>query len=155
MMLQMLFQTLAEIEHTDQGIEDGQYDKEDREDGKGRKRLSDRHVILRMERVVDSGQLEDEVRQSSEVKKHDDNHARLDLAPGEEGSEEKDSNGYRDSGSGQTDFDCTLPGDDDEELDGETDEEEEIELQEGDVHLVGNWLSPPLATTVLGLRRLT
>ena len=55
--------------------------------------------------------------------------------PGEVSGEEKNSDRNGNGGGRESDFDVALAGDNDEKLNGETDEEEEIELQEGDIHL--------------------
>ena len=88
-----------------------------------------------MDWVINSGELEDEVRKTTEVQQHDGHHTGLNLVPGEVGGEEEDSERDGDRGGRECYFDVALAGDNDEELDGETDEEEEIELQEGDIHL--------------------
>ena len=57
--------------------------------------------------------------------------------PREVGGEEKNSDRNGNSGGRESDFDVALAGDNDEKLNGETDEEEEIKLEKRDVDLQG------------------
>lgn len=57
----MWFQPEVEIGRADAGIDDGQDDENDGDDGKGRQGLSDRSVLFPLGGLVHPHELEDEV----------------------------------------------------------------------------------------------
>lgn len=110
------------------------------EDGQG---VSDRQVLRLMSGLVHANQFEDEIGETSHVGAHDYNTARLILTTSEECREKEDEDSNGDSGDCQDELgrgDLTATGDglardDDQELNGEAQKEEEIELQKCNVDL--------------------
>lgn len=133
--LEVLLQAGSEIEHADHRVDDGQDDEDDGQDGKRSQRLLHRLVEVLVRLVIDSRQLEDEVGESSEIQDDDGDHAPFPFLANEHcrRQQDGDGNGYR--CRGQTKFGIRLASDDDEELNRESKEEEEIELQKCDVNL--------------------
>lgn len=133
--LQVWPQTSAKVAHADDGVNDGEEDKENGDDGKGGQGLADSFVRFFETRLVDSHKLEDEVAESAKVENNDNNHSGDVLPAGEEGSGNKNYNGDGNRNDGQGKLGVALLGNDDDELNNETEEEEEIELQQGNVNL--------------------
>jgi hypothetical protein len=67
---------------------------------------------------------------------NDDNHSRCRFSAYKPSTTQQDDNGDRDGCHGERKLGSTFSRDQHQELDGETQEEEEIKLQEGDVNLV-------------------
>ena len=110
-----------------------------RQNGKRSQRLASRLVVLLAQAVCDvhTDELKEEVRQSNKVDNDTDNHAydRFATHPESGGEEQKEGD---DQGRGcEDDFDCRGLLNDDEKLNREGKEEEEIELEKGDVNLAG------------------
>ena len=80
-------------------------------------------------------ELEQEVTESNEVDDDDTNHSSDRLATDPPGGEEQKEEGDDEGGCGKNEFDCLGVLDDDQELHGEGQEEEEVELEESDVNL--------------------
>lgn len=85
--------------------------------------------------LVHSYELEDEVSQARKVQDEDEDHSRAILTTCEESGEKEDHDGERNGGHCEAPFGVCDVRDDDEELDSEAQEEEEIELEKGDVDL--------------------
>ena len=85
--------------------------------------------------LIDADQLEEEVGQTTEVEQDDEADAETVLAPREEGGAQQDADGDGDRGDVQAQLEVFDAVDDDEELDGEAQEEKEVEFEEGDVDL--------------------
>lgn len=85
--------------------------------------------------LVHSHELEDEVSQACKVQDEDEDHARATLAAREECGEQEDHDGKGNGGHCETPFSVRNVRHNDEELDGEAEEEEEIEFEEGDIDL--------------------
>ena len=134
----------AEVVHADEGVDDGQDDEHDGQDGKGRQRPPDGVVVLAVAGLVDAHQLEEEVGEAAKVGQDDEAHADLVLAAGEEGGAEEDSDGDGDGGDVEAQLDVVEAVDDDEELHGKAEEEEKVKLEQGDVDL--STLSAPRTT---------
>lgn len=131
-------EALAEVVHADEGVDDGQDDENDGEDGKGGQRAAHGDVILAVARLVDPDELEEKVGQAAEVEENDANDAEAVLALGEEGGAQQDSDGDGDGGDMQAELEVLDAVDDDKELHRETQEEEKVKLEHGDVDLGGN-----------------
>lgn len=132
----VLLETSAKVAHANDGVDNGQDDEEDGDDSEGRQRLPHGHVELPVVWLVDAHELEDEVAQATEVQNDDNDHTDLLLSPGEESGADENRNGNRDGGSSQSVLHNLDIAHDDKELDGESEEEEEIEFKESDVDLV-------------------
>jgi hypothetical protein len=126
---EMLLQTIAEIHHADHTVDNGDDNQNDGDHSECCHRLLDREIIGTLDWIVDSRQLEDEVGKTTEVEDHDAHHAPLPFSSCEPCSAEQNGNGNGDCGTRQTKFDPCHSTHDDEELNGEADEEEEIELE--------------------------
>jgi hypothetical protein len=133
--LEMRLESLAEIKHTHDGVDDGEEDEKNGDDGECSQRSANSFVVLLVTWLVNSNQLKDEVAETSEVKNDDSNHAGLVLAAGEECGGEENQNGDGDGDDGEGEFRIILVGDDDNELNDEAEEEEEIELEQSDINL--------------------
>lgn len=97
--------------------------------------------------LIHPDQLEDEISQGGEQDSHDESHGNLLLPPGAPSREDQECDGEREYGNREVKF--VVPtgtgnrlgyiawggGDDDNKLDGETDEEEEIEFEKSDKNL--------------------
>lgn len=84
---------------------------------------------------VHAYELEEEVRQGDEVDNNNDNHAGDGFATDPECSQEKKNEGDHEGGSGEAKLDLASVLHNNEELDGKGKEEEEIELEKGNVNL--------------------
>jgi len=103
-----------------------------------------RFVVLLKVGLVHSEQLEDEIRQSSKENNHHQPHRNLFLPPGAPGSKNQESDGNWQGGDRQVEFVVSACGanpvaggrrDDDDKLDGESNEEEKVKLQKGNENL--------------------
>lgn len=134
----MRLETLVEVVRADACNDNGEQKQEDGKNSKGSQRLASGLVVLLAVGIghVHSDELEQEVGQSDKIDEDDDNHSsdRLATNPpsGQEEEEKGDDQGS--GGKGELNRLCVL--DDDKELDREGEEEEEIELEEGNVNLV-------------------
>jgi len=133
---QVVLKPVAKVGHADEGVDDGQDDEQDGDDGKGRQAPGHGGVREGVARLVDAHELEEEVREAAEVEQDDARRADVVLVPGEEGRGQEDDDGDGDGRDGQAELDVGDVPDDDEKLYRETEEEEEVKLQEGDVNLV-------------------
>lgn len=133
----MRLQTLVEIVCADASHDDGDNDQEDGEDGEARQGFAGGLVVIQAGLVggVHAHQLKQKVRQCAEIDDDDGNHANDRLAPHPKRGEEEEHEGYDQGGSCEALFDGLGVVHDDEELYGEGEEEEEVELEEGDVNL--------------------
>lgn len=124
---------LSKVPHTDNAVGDCQEDEENGDDGESGERLLDSGVVLSPR--VDSDELEDEVCESTVVEDDDGDHTGLIFLASEEGGTRENEDSDRDGDNCQGEFGVAGIGDDDHELDNETQEEEEIKLQQSDVNL--------------------
>ena len=131
----MFLEPLAKVVHADEGVGDGEDDEQDRHDGKGRKRLLNRLVEVPVARLEDAHELEEEVGEAGKVEEDDEAHAELVLALSEKGGKDQDADRNGDGRECQAELGIWLTVDDDQELHGKAEEEEEIELEEGNVNL--------------------
>ena len=92
-------------------------------------------VVFFEARLIDADKLEEEVGQATKVEEDGKDHAQLDFAAGEEGGQQEDGNGDGNGRRRQAEFGVFDIGDDDEELDGKSEEEEEIKLEESNIDL--------------------
>lgn len=149
---EVLLEALAKVAHADDGVDDGENDQEDGDDGESGQRPADGHVVLAVSRLVDADQLEDEVAQSTEIEDDDGDNAQLVLAAGEVGGADEDGDGDGDGSGGEGVLDDLDVADNDEELNGEAEEKEKVELEEGNVDLHRLTLLVDILGTFLGHR---
>lgn len=99
--------------------------------------LPRRSIVLQSCSVggVHTDELEEEVGERDEVHDNNDNHSRNGFAADPESRKEKEHKCYDQSGGSETEFDSGCVFDDNEELYREGKEEEEVELEKGDVNL--------------------
>ena len=90
--------------------------------------------------LVHPGEFENEVCEAAEVDEDGEDHANLVLPSSPECRHEQDEDRDRDGGDRQPVLSICQPGDDNQELDGEAEEEEKIKLQQSDVDLAGSAL---------------
>jgi hypothetical protein len=133
---EMVLEAVAKVTQADDGVDNGENDEKNGDDSKGRQRLLDGFIVLLVTGLVDSDKLEDEVAETAEVEDDDGNHARLVLPAGEECGAEEDDDGDWNGGNRQSELGIVGRSDNDDKLDDEAQEEEEIELEKGDVNLV-------------------
>jgi len=138
----VLFQAGTEIAHADECVDDGQDDENDGHDSKRSERTLNRHVVLCLGWLVHPHKLVKEVGQSTKVEQNDQAHAGFVLAAGEVAGGYQNGDGDWYGGDGETEFDTGFPRDDDQKLNGKTEKEEEVELDEGDVNLHTSAVSP-------------
>ncbi len=131
----MRLEPRAKVAHANEGVDDGQNDEQDGQDGKGRQRAPDGFVVLAVVGLVDAHQLEEEVGQAAKVQKDDEADANPVLAAREEGGAEEDGDGDRDGSNVEAQLEVFHAVDDNEELHGEAEEEEKVKLEQGDVDL--------------------
>ena len=90
---------------------------------------------LRIVDVVHANQFEQEVRHAAEVKEDDHTHS-VDRFPSRPvPGQEKNRNRQNQDCKSETKFDIRCPRDHDQELDGEGEKKEKVELQESDINL--------------------
>lgn len=78
----MLLQSLVEVCHAHRGIDDRHNDQNDRDYRKTGERLPDRHVVCLVARLIHSGQLEDEISQSTKEAANCQDHPECVLSAG-------------------------------------------------------------------------
>lgn len=139
----MWLQSLVEIGHAYTGVDDGGYNKKDCDDSKTGQTLTDRKVILGVAFLIHPGEFEDEVCKAAEVEENGDHHSNLVFASSPESCHEQNEDSDRNRCNGQSIFGIGYSCDNDEKLYCEAEEEEEIELQEGDVNLMRSVSSQP------------
>jgi hypothetical protein len=117
--------------------DDGEDEQKNGEDGKGCQRFARRLVVvLSVEiRNVHANQLEQEVGHGDEVDDNNGNHAGDGFAADPPGGEEEEEEGDDQGNGGQGELDGLCVFDNNEELHGKGKEEEEIELEKGNVNL--------------------
>jgi len=143
-------EAFVEIHDTGDRVDDRQDDEQDGDHGESSQTSSSRLVRLFVVLSPHAHQLEDEVCQRSEQDEHNTPHHSLLLPASEERSGGQEGNGDWQCGNGDIKLivlpadDATLAGgeagsgrNDDDELNGEANEEEEVELQESDENLEG------------------
>ncbi len=129
-------ETFLVIEGAHDTIDDGHQDKDDGEDGEGGEFLARSKVVLLTLGGVHANELEYKVCQPSEVEDQNRKGAEQPLPSAEECCGKKDDDGDGNSGDCEGELALSLR-DDYNELDGEAEEKEEIELEEGNVDLEG------------------
>lgn len=133
---ELLLQPLAKVESAYQRVEKRRDDEADGDNGKRGQGHLDGTVVKLPIIGEEPCQFEDEVDQCPEIEKHGRYHTQfLFIVRGIPSSEE---NGNRDGdrGDGETKFRIPLLRDDANELDQESNHEEEVELQQGDIDQV-------------------
>lgn len=142
----MGLEPLAEVVHADETVGDGQNNEDDGENGEGSQGTADGKVVLAVTWLIDTDKLEEEVGKAAKVEQNNEAGAEAVFALGEKGGTQQDSNGDWDGGNVQAELDILQAVNDDEELNGEAEEEEKIELEQGDVNLLrkkGSLVSRP------------
>lgn len=99
--------------------------------------MSSGQVLVRHARIVHPHEFKDEVSHSGEVEDDDESLANVGLAAGDISGEEEEENGDNERGNSKGEF-VVFAVHDDKELNGEADEEEKVELEEGDVDLLAH-----------------
>ena len=163
-------ETLREIEGAHNGIGCRQQDQDNSEHSESCERFSDGQVLLESGWVVHPDQFEDEIGQSSNVKEleerdgqsrasyyesvscktHNDyDHARSAFPPSENTSQYQNDDGDWNGRNRQVELNTPMLSNNDDELDGESNEEEEIKLEQGNINLSGVSLRNPNDTQSL------
>jgi len=132
----MILQSLTKIAHANERVDDGEDDEEDSHNRKRRQGLPNRHITVAGVPVVDPHELEEEVAQSAKVEEDGHDHAKPVLSLRGEGGKEQNTNRDWNRSDCEAELVFRHARDDDEKLDGETEEEEEVELQQRNVNLV-------------------
>jgi hypothetical protein len=133
---EVVLEAVAKVLQADDGVDNGEDDEKNGDDSKGSQRFLDGLVVFPVARLVDSDKLEDEVAETAKVEDDDGNHAGLVLPAGKECGAEEDDDGDGNGGNCQGKLGIVGRSDNDHKLDDEAEEEEEIELEKGDVNLV-------------------
>ena len=130
-------QALVEVVSAHASNDDGDNEQQDGEDGEAGERLAGGHVVLEASRARDvhADELEQEVGQGDEVDDDDDNHADDGLTAHPPCGEEEQHKGDGEGGGSQCELNVARVFDDDQELDGKGQEEEKVELEQGNVNL--------------------
>jgi hypothetical protein len=136
-------EALAEVVCAHACNDNGEDEEENGEHGEGGQGLARWLVVVLAVQVgnVHADELEQEVRHGDEVHNDDRNHARDGFATDPPRSEEEKKEGDDQGDSGQGEFNGLGVFDDNQKLDGEGEEEEEVELEEGDINLYGQHCS--------------
>lgn len=137
LLVNMWLQALVEVVCADARNDDGHEKQDDGENGKRCQRLPGGLVVFLAIQIrnIHANELEEEVGERNEVDKDTAYHAYNGFAADPEGSSEEQEEGD-DQGKGSEDLldrGCLL--DDDKKLDCESQEEEEVELEQGNVNL--------------------
>jgi hypothetical protein len=150
--LNMRFQALVEVCRTPCAVDDGHDQQQERDDGKSCQTFPRRLVVLhsfRVARVVHAYELEKEVSHGREVEDDRAAHSQGGLAPGEPCSRKQDGDGDGDSGNGESKFNVGgMLANHDDKLYCESEDEEKVELEEGNVNLFV--ISPCSVSSVVG-----
>ena len=118
-------------------VDDGDHDQDKSDDGEEGHRGPSGQIEGGRKRVVHAVQLEAEVGHGGEEEQNDDDHAEGAFPSNEPGTAGQDKDGHGDSDDSEVEFSIMLiRRDNGQELYGETEEEEKIELQQSDENLV-------------------
>lgn len=128
-------ESLVEVEQAHTTISDREDNEDNGQHRKNRKRRSCSVVLRPVTWLVNAHELEEEVCECSDVKADGGDHASFDFLAGPNRSESQNNDCDRDGGDGEVEFGVGDIGYDDQELNGETEEEVEIELKKGDINL--------------------
>ena len=131
------FKPLIKVVQTHRTIrnrQDNQNDRQHREDRQGGASCV---VLCAVTWLVDADELEEEVGQRGNVKADGGDHAGFDFFACPESGEGEDNDCDWNGGYGEIEFPVCDVCDDDEKLDGEAEEEVEIELEKCDINLRG------------------
>lgn len=133
----MLLETLVEVEHADNAVGHREQNEENGDGGKGCQGPPDSLVVLLPlgVRRVNTGKLIDEIGKTTNVEDKDTTHSPFVLPSGEECGGNKNEDGNRNGDDRQGEFDILCIRNNDNELNDESKEEEEIELEKSDVDL--------------------
>lgn len=146
-MLDMWFQALAKVHGAPHGVGDGHQEQQYRNDGKCSQTPSGWVIILNSPvrswggTVVHAHQFEEKVGEGGKVEEHCSAHAYDRLTPREPGCHEQNYDCDWDGDDGEVKLDVGCVAYYDEELYRKGQEEEEVELEEGDINLEGNVLA--------------
>lgn len=128
-------QSLIEVGHADACIDDRQNDQNNSQNSKTGEVLADRQIVGCLGRLIHAGELENEVRQATEEKKNCRKHSGLILSSSPESCHEKYDDRYGNRSDGNPFLSVSNIADYNHELYSETEEEEEIELQQSNENL--------------------
>lgn len=132
----MGLKTHVEVAQADDAVGDGKEDEKDGNDGEGSEGPADSTVMVPPFGLVNANELKDEVAQGAVIKDEYNDHANLVLFAREPTRGDKNENGDWDSGDSKREFGILLVRDNNDELDDETEEEEKVKLEKGDVDLI-------------------
>jgi len=122
--------------HAHAGVDNGDHNQDDGDDGKEGHRGPGGQILRERGRCVHSVQLEAEVGHGREEKQDNDDHAEGGFPSDEPGRTDQDKDGHGDGDDGQIEFSIMIvQRNNDQELDGETEEEKEIKFQQSNVDL--------------------
>jgi hypothetical protein len=154
--LDVRFQALVEVRRTPCAVDDCHDQQQERNDSKSRQTFPRRFIVLhsfRVARVVHAYELEQEVSHGREVEDDRAAHSQSGLAPGKPCSRKQDGDGDGDGGNGESKFDVGgMLTNHDDKLYCESEEEEKVELEEGNVNLF--IISPCSASSDISLRNI-
>jgi len=138
-LLDVWFEAFIEIARANASSGNGGNKQRNRNDSKDCQGFPRRQVLgyfLHVALVIHAHELEDEVGHGREI--DDDHNCLTDVrfATGDKGREEEEADGYRDRYDGEVEFEIgEVRAHNYEELHGEGEEEEKVELEESDVNL--------------------
>jgi hypothetical protein len=132
---EVVLQATVEVAHANDAIGNGEDEEENRDDGEGCESLSNGNVVLTVSGLINSNQLEDEICETAKVEDKDYSHAGFVLLLGKVGSCKQNANRDGNRGNRQSKLGVGSLGDNDDELNNESEEKEKIKLEQGNVDL--------------------
>lgn len=129
----MRFEAGLEVVHAVHGVDDSADQQHDGKHRKRRQTLAYWHVLLGS--LIDAEEFEDEVGEGSKIGDNDTPRAKLTLVAGKVRGGKQNDNRKRHRGNGQVQLDVAISTHNHHKLNSEPKEEEEIELQQGNVDL--------------------
>jgi len=139
LLVDVRLEALVEVVCADARNDNGHEEQDDGQNGKGGQRLAGWLVVLLAVQVCDvhADELEEEVGKRDEIDDDAAHHAGNRFAAHPKGSGKEQEKGDDEGGRSEDDLNRGSLFDDDEELDCEGEEEEEVELEQGNVNLAG------------------
>ncbi len=131
----MWLQPHPEIWRAHARVDDCHDDQDNGNDSETRQTLPDWKVIPHVAGLVHSCQLENKVSQSAEEQEQCNDHSKIVLTTSPEGCHKQDNDGDGNGGDRKRIFGVWFSSNDDKKLYCESEEEEEIELQQSNIDL--------------------
>ena len=148
--LDVRFQSFVEVCRTPCAVDDSHDQQQERDDCESRQTFARRFVILhsfRVARIIHAYELEKEVSHGREIENDCATHSQCRFSSGKPCSRKQDGNGDGNGSNGECKLDVGgMLANHDDELHCESEEEEEVELEKGNVNLFA--VSPYLAILV-------